>query len=86
MLIFHYLILLKVDLYTFKIILTQGLNRQIRRMCAYLGYSVTKLKRVRIMHIHLDLPIGKWRNLTAKELEIINSATVDSPKVYEDFE
>jgi 23S rRNA pseudouridine2604 synthase len=55
-------------------------------MCEYLGYSVTKLKRVRIMHIHLDLPIGKWRNLTAKELEIINSATVDSSKVYEDFE
>jgi 23S rRNA pseudouridine2604 synthase len=76
----------KIDLYTFKIILTQGLNRQIRRMCEYLGYSVTKLKRVRIMHIHLDLPIGKWRNLTAKELEIINSATVDSSKVYEDFE
>jgi 23S rRNA pseudouridine2604 synthase len=76
----------KVDIFTFKIILTQGLNRQIRRMCEYLGYSVVKLKRVRIMHIHLDLPVGKWRNLTSKELEVINSATVDSSKIYEDFE
>jgi 23S rRNA pseudouridine2604 synthase len=76
----------KVDLYTFNIVLTQGLNRQIRRMCEYLGYSVTKLKRVRIMNIHLDMPKGKWRNLTAKELGEINSATVDSSKVYEDFE
>ena len=76
----------KIDLYTFKIILTQGLNRQIRRMCEYLGYSVTKLQRIRIMHIHLDLPIGKWRNLTKEELDIINSSTVDSTKVYEDFE
>lgn len=76
----------KVDMFTFKIILTQGLNRQIRRMCEYLGYSVVKLKRVRIMHIHLDLPVGKWRNLTSKELEVINSATIDSSKIYEDFE
>ncbi|MBK6977462.1 MAG: 23S rRNA pseudouridine(2604) synthase RluF [Cytophagaceae bacterium] len=76
----------KIDMFTFKIILTQGLNRQIRRMCEYLGYSVVKLKRVRIMNIHLDIPKGKWRNLTVKELEKINSATVDSSKVYEDFE
>lgn len=76
----------KIDIFTFKIILTQGLNRQIRRMCEYLGYSVVKLKRVRIMNIHLDIPKGKWRNLTVKELEKINSATVDSSKVYEDFE
>lgn len=52
----------------FRIILTQGLNRQIRRMCTYLGYRVLTLKRVRIMHIHLgDLPPGRYRELTKKE-------------------
>ena len=55
--------------YTFSIILTQGLNRQIRRMCEALGYRVTKLKRVRIMNIHLkDLKTGEYRPLTEKEL------------------
>src|SRR5450432_3526278 len=54
----------------FSIILTQGLNRQIRRMCAALGYQVTALKRIRFMNILLgDLPIGRWRSLTAVELE-----------------
>ena len=53
---------------TFKIILHQGLNRQIRRMCEYLGYRVTKLKRIRFMNIRLgDLENGKWRHLTAEE-------------------
>ena len=53
---------------TFKIILRQGLNRQIRRMCEYLGYKVTKLKRIRFMNIQLgDLETGKWRYLTADE-------------------
>lgn len=53
----------------FKIILTQGLNRQIRRMCQKFDYRVVKLKRIRIMNIHLgDLKIGKWRNLTSGEL------------------
>ena len=47
----------------FKIILTQGLNRQIRRMCESLGYRVKSLKRVRIMNIKLDVPKGKYRNL-----------------------
>ena len=47
--------------YEFKIILTQGLNRQIRRMCEFLGYRVKKLTRVRIMNIKIDIPIGKWR-------------------------
>jgi 23S rRNA pseudouridine2604 synthase len=56
----------------FKIILTQGLNRQIRRMCEYLDYDVKKLKRVRIMNIQLDIPIGKWRYLSNKELKEIN--------------
>ena len=54
---------------TFKIILTEGLNRQIRRMCDYFGYQVTSLKRIRIMHIHLDVPTGKYRELTKNELD-----------------
>ena len=54
--------------YEFKTILTQGLNRQIRRMCEALGYEVYRLQRVRIMNIHLgNLPIGQWRDLTKKE-------------------
>lgn len=57
----------------FRIILTQGLNRQIRRMCEYLGYEVLTLKRIRIMNIHLDrLPVGQWRDLTEEELEELN--------------
>lgn len=52
----------------FRIILTQGLNRQIRRMCEHLGYNVVRLKRVRIMHMQLDLPRGEWRDFTAAEL------------------
>ena len=53
---------------TFKIILHQGLNRQIRRMCEYLGYKVTKLRRIRFMNINLgDLETGKWRYLTSSE-------------------
>ncbi|MFR9651693.1 MAG: pseudouridine synthase, partial [Rikenellaceae bacterium] len=53
----------------FRITLTQGLNRQIRRMCEALGYEVTSLKRVRIMHITLDkLPLGQWRELTNEEV------------------
>ncbi|MEH7415984.1 23S rRNA pseudouridine(2604) synthase RluF [Neobacillus drentensis] len=56
--------------YVFKIILTQGLNRQIRRMCAALGYEVVRLQRTRIMNIHLgNLPIGQWRDLSKKEKE-----------------
>jgi len=54
---------------TFRIILTQGLNRQIRRMCEHFGYTVRRLQRVRIMHVHLgELPAGKWRELTPVEL------------------
>jgi 23S rRNA pseudouridine2604 synthase len=53
----------------FKIILTQGLNRQIRRMCSALGYQVRRLQRIRIMNIHLNgLPRGHWRDLTKAEL------------------
>ena len=66
----------------FKIILTQGLNRQIRRMCEYLDYRVTKLKRVRIMNVALDIPIGTWRDLTASELKEINRLVSDSSKTH----
>lgn len=59
-----------VDNTTFRIILTQGLNRQIRRMCEYFGYNVLELKRIRIMNINLGrLKTGGYRNLTDKELE-----------------
>src|SRR5690554_5648958 len=58
--------------YVFRIILTQGLNRQIRRMCEHFGYEVTKLERVRIMNIDLKgLPTGDWRDLTEKEMNEI---------------
>jgi 23S rRNA pseudouridine2604 synthase len=67
----------------FKIILTQGLNRQIRRMCEYLGYHVTRLQRVRIMNIRLDLPLGKWRHLTDAEIAAINGMVVDSVGTFE---
>ncbi len=65
----------------FKIILTQGLNRQIRRMCEYLDYRVKGLKRIRIMNIKLDVPVGKWRNLTDVELDEINRLTASSDKI-----
>jgi 23S rRNA pseudouridine2604 synthase len=70
----------QTGVYTFTIILTQGLNRQIRRMCEYLDYRVTKLKRVRIMNISLDVPIGKWRYLSPDEILVINSMVADSAK------
>ena len=60
----------KLGKYTFKIILTQGLNRQIRRMCEYFGYQVVKLKRIRIMNIMLgDLPTGSYREISREEQE-----------------
>jgi len=73
----------QLDRTVFKIVLTQGLNRQIRRMCEYLGYEVIKLKRVRIMNIHLDLPVGKWRNLTERELNEISKMVEGSSKTFE---
>lgn len=70
--------------YVFRIFLTQGLNRQIRRMCEVLGYKVTKLQRVRIMNVTLkNLPIGQWRYLTKKELDTINLLTETSIKTQE---
>ena len=62
----------------FKIILTQGLNRQIRRMCESLGYRVRSLKRVRIMNIKLDVPIGKYRKLSKGELLELNALLQNS--------
>ena len=67
----------------FKIILTQGLNRQIRRMCDALGYKVRTLKRVRIMNIKLDLPTGKYREFTKEELSELNGLLEKSLKTFE---
>lgn len=69
--------------YVFKIILTQGLNRQIRRMCEFLGYEVTALKRIRIINISLDVPIGKWRYLTPSEIKQLNQLIAPSSKTEE---
>ncbi|MFS4449570.1 23S rRNA pseudouridine(2604) synthase RluF [Maribacter sp. 2307UL18-2] len=73
----------KIGKYQFKIVLTQGLNRQIRRMCEYLDYDVKKLKRIRIMNVNLDLPSGKWRDLTSDELKEINRLVSASVKTYD---
>lgn len=70
----------QVGKFIFKIILTQGLNRQIRRMCEYLDYEVVKLKRTRIINIRLDVPVGKWRDLTKAELKELNLLLEDSAK------
>ena len=67
----------------FKIILTEGLNRQIRRMCESLGYRVQSLKRVRIMNIKLDIPVGKYREFTKKELLKLNELLENSSKTYD---
>jgi len=67
----------------FRIILTQGLNRQIRRMCEYLDYRVIKLKRIRIMNIKLDIEVGKYRELTSKEVKSIKELVVDSNKTFD---
>jgi len=58
----------------FRIVLTQGLNRQIRRMCEHFEYRVVRLKRIRIMHITLDVVEGRWRDLTAPELAQIHES------------
>lgn len=74
----------KVNDFTFRIILTQGLNRQIRRMCEYLDYRVVTLKRIRIMNIHLgDLAKGEYRKFTPKEFEELNSLIEGSSKTHE---
>ena len=67
----------------FKIILTQGLNRQIRRMCESLGYKVVSLRRVRIMNIKLDVPTGKYRNFTKEELLELKKLLGNSSKTFD---
>lgn len=69
--------------FVFKIILTQGLNRQIRRMAEYLDYEVTALKRIRIINISLDLPVGRYRDLTDAEITELNKLIEPSSKTEE---
>jgi 23S rRNA pseudouridine2604 synthase len=73
----------QISKYVFKIILTQGLNRQIRRMCEYLGYEVTALKRIRIINISLDVHVGRYRDLTADEISQLNKLIEPSSKTEE---
>jgi len=70
----------QIGSHSFSIILTQGLNRQIRRMCEFLDYRVSKLKRVRIMNIELDVPVGQWRYLNEDEILVIKSMVANSTK------
>ena len=73
----------QISKYVFRIILTQGLNRQIRRMCEYLDYEVTALKRTRIINISLDVAEGKYRNLTDAEVAELNKLIETSSKTEE---
>lgn len=73
----------QISKYIFKIILTQGLNRQIRRMCEYLGYEVIALKRIRIINISLDIPVGRYRDLTNTEIKELNTLIEPSSKTEE---
>ena len=73
----------KLSTYKFKIILTQGLNRQIRRMCEYLNYEVETLKRVRIMNVKLNMPVGEYRELTKEEFDELNRLISTSTKEYQ---
>lgn len=75
---------IKLNDYSIKIVLTQGLNRQIRRMCDYLNYDVTSLKRTRIMNVNLEgIKVGEWRELSEKEMLEINNMISDSSKTQE---
>ncbi len=73
----------QIDSFYFKITLQQGLNRQIRKMCAYLNYEVYKLKRIRIMNIDLDIPYGEWRDINQDELLEIKRLVKDSHKTFD---
>lgn len=73
----------QISKYVFRIILTQGLNRQIRRMCEYLGYEVTALKRIRIINISLDVHVGRYRELTDAEIKQLNQLIAPSSKTEE---
>lgn len=72
--------LTKTGSHDFKIILTQGLNRQIRRMCNYFDYNVVKLKRTRVINIELDMPVGEYRHLTPEELRELKRLIKTSSK------
>jgi len=73
----------QISKFIFRIILTQGLNRQIRRMCEHLGYEVTALKRIRIINIALDVPVGRHRELTPAEIKELNQLIEPSSKTEE---
>lgn len=73
----------QVSKFVFRIVLTQGLNRQIRRMCEYLGYEVIALKRTRIINISLDVPLGRYRDLTDDEIKELNTLIAPSSKTEE---
>ncbi|MBN8567573.1 MAG: 23S rRNA pseudouridine(2604) synthase RluF [Flavobacteriales bacterium] len=73
----------QISKYIFRIVLTQGLNRQIRRMCEYLGYEVTALKRTRIINITLDIPVGRYRELNDVEIKELNQLIEPSSKTEE---
>ena len=73
----------QISKFVFRIILTQGLNRQIRRMCEYLDYEVTALKRTRIINITLDIPVGRFRDLTDNEIKQLNKLIEPSSKTEE---
>jgi 23S rRNA pseudouridine2604 synthase len=73
----------QISNFIFKIVLTQGLNRQIRRMSEYLGYEVVALKRIRIINISLDIPVGRYRDLTDEEVKKLNQLIEPSSKTEE---
>ncbi len=73
----------QISKFIFKITLTQGLNRQIRRMCEFLDYEVTALKRIRIINISLDVQVGRYRDLTTSEIEELNQLIEPSSKTEE---
>ena len=73
----------QISKFVFRIILTQGLNRQIRRMCEYLDYEVTALKRTRIINIMLDVHVGRYRDLTEDEIKQLNKLIEPSSKTEE---
>jgi len=75
--------IIRINEKTFKIILTEGINRQIRKMCSHFGYRVEKLKRVRVMNIKLDVPKGKWRHLKEDELIELKRLVSSSSKTEE---
>ncbi|TDS51090.1 23S rRNA pseudouridine(2604) synthase RluF [Myroides indicus] len=73
----------RISKFVFRIFLTQGLNRQIRRMCEFFGYEVVGLKRIRIINISLDVPVGNYRQITKAELDELNRLIAPSSKTQE---